>query len=87
VEEDGAKRMLRRIWLLVVTAAVVDAVRHRRRHGKAFGFVPYDFRMPTLERARSRTWNPGSSRLLTPPTFGVGWTLNLGRLARLAHLK
>jgi uncharacterized membrane protein len=31
-------------------------------------------------------WNPEASRVLTPITFGVGWTLNLGRLARLAHL-
>jgi hypothetical protein len=75
------------LWLLVVAAAVLDAVRNRRRHGEAFGFVPYDFRMPTLERARSRTWNPASTRLLTPMTFGVGWSLNLGRLARLAHLR
>jgi hypothetical protein len=87
VDEDGTKRAVRRLWLVLVGAAVLDAVRHRRVHGEVLGFVPYDFRPPTLERARLRTWNPESPRILTPTTFGVGWSVNLGRLARLARLR
>jgi hypothetical protein len=86
VEDDGTKRAFRVLWFVVVAAAVADAVRTHRRHGVVFGIVPYDFRMPTVERARSHTWNPESSRILTPTTFGIGWSVNLGRLARLAHL-
>jgi uncharacterized protein DUF5808 len=86
VEDDGTKRAIRFLWLLLVAAAVGDAIRTGRRHGEVFGLVPYDFRLPTAERARAHTWNPDSKRLLTPTTFGVGWSINLGRLARLAHL-
>jgi hypothetical protein len=87
VEEKHVKRVVRAVWLAVIGAAISDAVLNRRRHGEVLGFVPYDFRFPTLERARSRTWNPESARLLTPRSFGVGWTLNFGRLARIAHLR
>jgi uncharacterized membrane protein len=87
VNESGRKRFVRTLWIAIAGAAVVDAIRHHRMHGELVGFIPYDFRMPTLERAKERTWNPRSSRILTPTTFGVGWSVNLGRLARLAHLK
>jgi hypothetical protein len=86
VEDERVKRVVRMLWVALVGAAIADAVRNNRRHGELFGFVPYDFRLPTAERAKARTWNPGSTRVLTPVTFGVGWSLNLGRLARLAHL-
>jgi hypothetical protein len=86
VEDERVKRAVRMLWVALVGAALADAVRNNRRHGELFGFVPYDFRLPTAERARARTWNPESNRVLTPVTFGVGWSLNLGRLARLAHL-
>ena len=86
MEDERVKRVMRMLWVALVGAAIADAVRNDRRHGELFGFVPYDFRMPTAERAKAQTWNPGSTRVLTPVTFGVGWSLNLGRLARLAHL-
>jgi hypothetical protein len=72
--------------VLVAAAAVFDAVRKERMHGALLGVVPYDFRVPTLDRAKERTWNPHSARILTPTTFGVGWSVNLGRLARLAGI-
>jgi hypothetical protein len=80
------RRAVRVLWVTLLGAAIADAIRNDRSHGELFGFIPYDFRMPTLERARVRTWNPGLPRVLTPATFGVGWTVNLGRVARLAHL-
>lgn len=48
--------------------------------------VPYDIRMPTAERIRSRSWNPEEPRVLTPRAFGIGWDLNFGALAVKAHL-
>jgi len=55
----------------------------RTWNGIVAGFVPYDFRRPTVARARSRWWNPEEPRVFVPQVFGVGWTLNVGRVARL----
>jgi hypothetical protein len=54
-------------------------------HGRLAGFVPYDLRPPTLERLRAAWWNPEEPRIFTDRVFGVGWAINLGRLARLAR--
>jgi uncharacterized membrane protein len=42
--------------------------------------------MPTLERAKSRWWNPQDDRLFVPTVFGVGWTINAARLGRVLGL-
>jgi len=47
--------------------------------------IPYDFRRPTLSKLRSRWWNPSDGRVFTPKTFGIGWDINLYRLAHPAH--
>lgn len=49
------------------------------------GFLPYDLRRPTLQRARSRWWNPEDPHLVVPRVFGVGWTLNLAQVAHRAE--
>ncbi len=46
-------------------------------HGKIFGLVPYDLRMPSLARLRRMLWNARERRFLVPAFFGVGWTANL----------
>jgi Family of unknown function (DUF5808) len=86
VDDQRVKRLVRALWLGLFAAAVTDALRNERPNGELFGFVPYDFRIPTLARIRARTWNPDLARVFTPQTFGVGWTVNLGRVARLARL-
>lgn len=48
--------------------------------GTVFG-IPYDVRMPTTERIRSRWWNPADPRLFMPRAWGAGWDLNFGALA------
>lgn len=53
--------------------------------GSVFG-VPYDLRPPTSERYAAAVWNPSSRRLLVPKALGLGWTVNLGAIAVLAHL-
>ena len=74
-----------RIALLGLTGwAVVLELRtsadRRGWHGRVAGFVPYDFRLPTVDRMRSSWWDPNGP-LLTPQVMGVGWTLNFGRVA------
>ncbi len=48
----------------------------RKWYGKIAGFIPYDFRPPTMERFKESYWNPYERRVLTPEVFGVGWTIN-----------
>lgn len=89
----STRRALRR-WgrlagLGLVGAAVAAEQRkppeEREWHGRVGGIVPYDFRRPTLDRLRSAVWDPDSPHLLSPQVFGVGWTLNVGRLVRLVR--
>ena len=74
----------------LIVAAVTEQLRRdpeeRTWEGAVAGIVPYDLRVPTFERARSRWWNTDDERLLVPQVFSVGWTVNLARLARLVRL-
>jgi hypothetical protein len=81
---------LRNIVTGVAVGAALIAIRQelskprseRGWRGKV-GPIPYDFRPPTPSRIRERYWNPDDDRLLVPQLFGVGWTINVGRLVRL----
>jgi len=72
---------------VIVTFLVVNAIREqlslspeeRTWHGRIYG-LPYDFRVPAIERLRNTYWNEASSELLVPQAFGVGWTLNFHAL-------
>jgi hypothetical protein len=83
------RRFVKLVAFGLVVAALIDQFRRdpedRTWEGSVAGIVPYDFRMPTLERARSRWWNTDDDRLLVPQVFGVGWTINLAQLVRLAR--
>jgi hypothetical protein len=46
------------------------------------GFVPYDFRMPTVERFRESYWNEAGP-VLSPRPIGVGWVPNFGAMKRM----
>jgi hypothetical protein len=84
-----SRRFVKLVVIGLVVAAVIEQLRRdpneRTWEGTIAGFVPYDLRMPTLEGARSRWWNNDDGRLFVPQVFGVGWTINLARLARLAR--
>jgi hypothetical protein len=71
----------------LVIAAVVQELRKppdvRTWQGVTAGVVPYDLRMPTVARFRERLWAPDDFRVFTPQVFGVGWTLNIGRVVAL----
>jgi hypothetical protein len=80
-------------WLLPIAVIGWLVVRELRKpadertwHGEIAGLVPYDLRPPSVERFRSSWWDPESERLLTSQVFGVGWAINLGRVARLVGL-
>jgi hypothetical protein len=87
----GRPKAIRVVTLALVVAAVVKELRtpaaERTWHGVVAGFVPYDLRRPTLARLRERMWNPEAEHLLSPRAFGVGWTLNAGRVVRLVRDK
>ena len=95
--EERARRSqnFRRFWKLVAFALTVTAVVKELRtpqelrtwNGKLIGFVPYDLRWPTLARVKERMWNPDSTHLINPRVFGVGWTLNLGRVVGLVKAR
>ena len=74
-------------WILrtAVLAAVAGAVytelrkppEQRTWHGKLLNVVPYDFRLPTLERIPQANWNPLSPKDFTDRPLGVGWAINV----------
>jgi hypothetical protein len=79
----------RKIWSLIFAAIAVIAVIQELRkpkdqrtwHGKVADLVPYDFRMPTVERIRNTYWNPDGP-ILSGKVFGAGWAFNFGVLAK-----
>jgi Family of unknown function (DUF5808) len=73
----------------LLVAAVVKELRtpaeERTWHGTVAGFVPYDLRPPTARRFRERWWAPDDERVVVPQPFGVGWTVNAGRVVALVR--
>ncbi|MBT8198532.1 MAG: hypothetical protein KJO84_08565 [Acidimicrobiia bacterium] len=79
---------LKVITAIVAIAAIVKELRtpkaERTWHGTLGDVVPYDFRMPTMDRIKATMWDPDGKVIVGRP-FGVGWTLNLG--AVVARIK
>lgn len=68
------------IWLAFFAAIYQELKKpaaERTWHGKVAGTVPYDFRLPTLDRIREAYWDPDSDVLFTEKVIGVGWSVNL----------
>lgn len=57
-----------------------DGSAPRKREGR-LGGMPFDWRRPTVERAKSRLWNPKDARFFTPKAFGWGYDINFYWLA------
>ena len=82
------QKVIRLITLALAVAAVVKELRNppeERQWNGVLGFVPYDFRVPTFARVKERMWDPENAHLINPRVFGVGWTLNIGRLVELVR--
>ena len=87
-KKKGSK--LRNIYRLALVIVGVIAISkelqkpadERTWHGKVGNFIPYDFRIPTLERLRNTYWNPDAP-LVSGKAFGVGWAPNFGAIKRM----
>jgi hypothetical protein len=78
-------------WFLVLLAGLViwelrKPEDEREWHGTIAGVMPYELRPPSLDRIRRTIWDPERESLFGPTVFGVGWSVNLGRLARMVGL-
>ena len=81
---EHIRRVVQAVGIGLVLAALVRELRKPRSertwNGEVGGLVPYDFRIPTVERLRARMWAPDDPQVVMPQVFGMGWTLNFGRL-------
>jgi hypothetical protein len=86
-ERSGVRGLARLVWLLLFGAVVFRELRlppeQRTWHGALFGRIPYDLRVPSIERVKHALWDPANPRILVPTAFGVGWTLNAAALVAL----
>ena len=68
------------LLLFFVGAAIAQQLQRppeeRTWYGKIAG-IPYDFRLPTVERIRDTFWNKNTSKIFLPQAFGIGWSINL----------
>jgi hypothetical protein len=82
----GLIRTIRTLAWVSLIAAVYQELKkppaERTWHGKVAGVIPYDFRVPTLERVRSAYWDPDSDTVFTDKVIGVGWAVNIPVLIR-----
>ena len=65
------------LTLIAVCQELEKPKEKRTWHGKVAGMVPYDFRLPDVDRLKETFWNQYESRVIVPHVFGVGWTVNL----------
>ena len=65
------------LTLIAVCQELEKPKEKRTWQGKVAGIVPYDFRIPDVDRLKETFWNPYESRVIVPQVFGVGWTINL----------
>jgi hypothetical protein len=68
------------LFLVYVAIAITQQLQRppeeRTWYGKIAG-IPYDFRIPTVERIRATFWNKDTSQIFLPQAFGIGWSINL----------
>jgi hypothetical protein len=81
------RRFMMGLGMGLIAAAVYQELRkppeERTWHGRVAGLVPYDFRLPTLERVREAYWNPDEPRIFTERILGIGWAINLYSLLQV----
>lgn len=70
------------IGVIAIVKELQKPAEERTWHGKVGDFVPYDFRMPTVDRFKDTYWNPDGP-FLASKAFGVGWAPNFGAVKRL----
>jgi len=79
-------KLIRTVAWLVFAAAIYQELRRppeeRTWNGKVAGVVPYDFRVPTIDRLRAAYWAPESDEIFSENVVGVGWAVNIPVAAR-----
>lgn len=79
-------KLIRTLAWMAFAAAIYQELRKppeaRTWNGKVAGVVPYDFRVPTIDRLRQAYWDPESDRVFSEMVFGVGWAVNFPVAAR-----
>jgi len=79
-------RLTRTLAWTAFAAAIYQELRKppeaRTWNGKVAGVVPYDFRVPTLDRLREAYWAPDNDEVFSERVFGVGWAVNIPVAAR-----
>ena len=79
-------KLIRTLAWMAFAAAIYQELRKppeaRTWNGKVAGTVPYDFRLPTLDRLRQAYWNPDNDQIFSEMVFGVGWAVNIPVAAR-----
>ena len=76
-------RLIQAAVITITLAAVCQELEKPREernwHGKV-GFIPYDFRRPTIERLKEGYWNSDSTKIFSPEVWGIGWAINFHAL-------
>lgn len=74
-------RLTRTLAWVAFAAAIYQELRKppdaRSWNGRVGGVVPYDFRIPTIDRLREAYWNPDSDQIFSEKVFGLGWAVNI----------
>lgn len=83
-------RIVQATAMALIVAAIFQELEkpkeERQWHGKVAGIVPYDFRLPTIERIKESYWNPYDNRIFTPDVIGIGWAINFYTLLERLRL-
>jgi len=72
--------------VLVAVCQELEKPAEERKWTGSVGSVPYDFRIPTLERIKETYWNQYDTRIFLPMVFGAGWGINLYALLEKMRL-
>ena len=84
--------LLRTAAMAAIAGAIYTELRkppeERTWNGKLLGFVPYDFRLPSLENLRQAYWNPRSPKMFSArdvadpiaPGLAICWPLSCALL-------
>ena len=87
--KEWISRLIQAAAITITLAAVCQELEkpkeERHWHGK-LGFIPYDFRLPTIERFRESYWNMDSGQVFTPEVWGIGWAINFHALLEKMRL-
>jgi hypothetical protein len=79
-------KMVRTLFWMALVAAIYQELKkppeERTWHGKVAGAIPYDFRVPTIDKIREAYWDPQSDRVFSDRVIGVGWAVNIPTAAR-----